>query len=180
MKLFELVKDTAKKVSLGICLIACLAVTSHAAVTTVTLTGNGAAGSWTNVPTVVGGSFVLLSAQVTSAANNQAYLTIYDAPGTNITWSVGAYSNITSYVTNYYTMWTNYYGVTNYSGTNIALIDITNSVAAVTNVYPVIYTWAAPTNATTTFSSLNTRFLRGAYVTNTGAASLTLSFTYTQ
>jgi len=160
--------------------LAFLVISTQAAVTTVTLTGNGAAGSFTNMPTAVGGSFTLLSAQVTSAANNQAYLSIYDAPTNYTTWTNSAYSTITSYVTNYYTLYTNYYGATNYVGTNAVLIDVSNYVAAATMNYPTIYTWACPTNQTTTFSSLNYRFQRGMLVTNTGAASLTLAITYTQ
>lgn len=138
-----------------------------------------AAGGYTNMPTLLSNGVNVIAFTLTSAANNTATITVYDAPFTNISYTVGSYSNILSYVTNYITTWTNYYGYTN-SITNRAIVDYTNFVAGVTNTYPIMYVLTCPTNSTVQFNNLNTRFQYGVYVTNTAGGAATLTLQYTQ
>ena len=171
-----------KKILFSIGIAFAFVLNVSAVTSTVNLTAAGAAGSVTNVPTLLSNGVNVVAFTLTSAANNTATVWIYDTPasaGTNLTFTVGAYSNITSYVTNYITTWTNYYGVTN-SVTNLALVDITNSVAASTNNYPKMYVLTAGTNSTVQFNNLNTRFQYGVTATNAAGGAATLILQYTQ
>lgn len=167
-----------KKILFTIGLIGLIGFASVRAVTT-TITLNGAA--VTNIATLAGGSFTLLQATVTAPANSNVFLTIYDAPAgnTNYKYTVGAYSNIVTYATNYITSWTNYYGYTNYL-TNIAIVDVTNNNNSATATYPLVYIWNVNTNLTTTYQGLNTFFKQGMLITNNNNAAAVITLQYTQ
>lgn len=137
-----------------------------------------ASGVMTNlIPTT--GSVKISQIVATCAGTNFSTFQIYDTSFTNTMYTNTAYTNISSYGTNYVTTWTNYYGVTN-SFTNFALIDITNSVAATTNAYPLRIASSVPSNSTVKFDQVNYYFVNGAWVTNLGAGNVTFTITYTQ
>ena len=133
----------------------------------------------TNLPTLLGTnvSFILLSAVVTSPANNAAAITVYDWYTNSTQRVTPAYSNSAYFATNYITMYTNYYGYTNWL-TNIALVDYTNVTVAATNPLTADYQWSAPTNTSIQFLGLNNRFQFGAFVTNTSSGTVTLTLQY--
>jgi len=130
---------------------------------------------------------VLVSqASVASATSSQGIVTLYDTT-TNVPsttgyplWSyqVPAYTNIISYVTNYYVFYTNFYGTTQYSYTNKALIDVTNSVPLSTNYFNSPLFLSAPTNTTVTFTSISAVFNYGIWATNSGTGPATITLTY--
>lgn len=164
-------------------LVVGIGLLANAATVTVTIPAT----TGTNVPTILnpygtnGAPFTLLSAVLVPASGCAANVYLYDSP-LYLWYTNAAYSNITSYVTNYIAMWTNYYGYTNY-WTNASLIDVTNSVLGTSNAYPVALVLAAPTNVPTTFVNLNTRFRYGCLITNTvntAQGTPTLTLTYTQ
>ena len=133
----------------------------------------------TNCPTLLGGGANVIQFTITSAANNVATLTVYDAPSNSYYFTNAGYSTLGSYVTNYIQLWTNYYGATN-AWTNKSLVDYSNFVASnAFNLYPQMYTLTVPTNSTQTFV-VNSRFNNGILVTNLGAATFTFSYQYTQ
>jgi len=131
----------------------------------------------TNLPTLLGGSLTLNSATI--QATNVSSLNVYDWY-TNVFFQTNqAYIQTTSIVTNYITIYTNYYGATN-TWTNKVLLDYTNTVAAVTNALPVIFAWSAASNTTVQFQNLNARFQDGFSCTNTSANTFILTLQYTQ
>lgn len=133
----------------------------------------------TNAPTLLAGPAKVTQFTLTSTSTNIATVKVYDTPTNSTTFTVGPYSNIVSYVTNYITTWTNYYGATN-SLTNLALIDITNSTAQVTNAYNVELVATAPTNSTVIYNNLGAVFQYGIWVTNVGAGSAIITINYNQ
>lgn len=123
-----------------------------------------------------------------SGASSQAIVQFYDTT-TNFPanfqsgvplWSYtnAPYTNITSYVTNYFTTYTNYYGVVQNSYTNKSLIDVTNSVNTTTNAFPSPLFISAATNATVNYVNLSAIFNSGVWVTNSGTGAGTLVITY--
>ena len=126
------------------------------------------------------GPCVLLSAIVSSAANNTANFTLYDSPTTNTTWTNASYNVVSTIPTNtYITLWTNYYGATNYM-TNKVVMEITNTIAGSTNYYSQPFSAIVPTNSTVTFQNINIRFLNSLMLTNTGSGTMTIVYTFTQ
>lgn len=124
------------------------------------------------------GSAKLTQIIATAQGTNQPNFVIYDAPTNNILYTNAAYTNIISYATNYVTTWTNYYGATN-SFTNLSLVDVTNSVAAVTSSYPARITASIPSNSVVRFDNVNYYFSMGPWITNSGGL-LSLTVTYQQ
>jgi len=130
---------------------------------------------------------------------------LIDTPTNQLTYVNPAYQNIVSYATNYVSnltgsgspysgstylaQWTNYYGVvqsinTNLSTagalvTNLFLVDVTNTVAASTNLYAArVGVGAAYNNSPAVFSGVNYYFQQGCWFTNTstGTAQITLIY----
>lgn len=153
--------------------------TISASAATFNTTATCAVNSVTNVPTYMGGGFYLISAQVSSVANNSATIALFDTAFTGLAQTNPAYSSITSYVTNYINSWTNFYGATNY-WTNRTLIDVSNYVAGATNALSPDYVWVCPTNSTLVLQNLNNRFQNGVSITNMAGGSATVVLTYTQ
>lgn len=163
-----------KKTLLAIGLAFGLVFSSQAVVNTVSI----ATATATNLPTMLGGGANVIQFVLTSAANNAASITVYDAPTNYYTFTNQGYSTISSYVTNYIQAWTNYYGATNY-WTNKSLLDVSNWIPSNVLNYATMYVLTSPTNVATTYT-LNTRFNLGILVTNTTGSTVTLSYQYTQ
>lgn len=89
----------------------------------------------TNVPALVNGS-ALLKQLVVTGTTNTTVLQVFDAPSTAVTYVLPAYTNSSYYITNYTTVYTNYYGVVN-AFTNLAQVDTSTAVAQTTNSYPI-------------------------------------------
>lgn len=122
-------------------------------------------------------SLKLLSLNVLST--NATAISIYDAPGNTITNNVGAYSNLVVYATNVTVSYTNFFGASNgYIMTN-ALVTLTNSVAAHTITYPLVFSQSFPSNTTINIPNLNAAFQMGVLVTNSSANTITITPTYT-
>lgn len=109
---------------------------------------------------------------------NTVTLLFYDAPGSTITNNVGAYSNLVVYATNITFSYTNFFGASNgYILTN-GLVTLTNSVAAHTITYPLVFTQSYPSNVTVNLPNLNALFQNGVLVTNQSANTVLITPTY--
>lgn len=150
-------------------------VASAAFTTTVTVPPN----TFTNLLSLSGSGYAIVTSAAITANSTNASVSFYDTTTNSLTYVVPAYTNITSYATNWVQTWTNYYGVTN-SWTNISLVDVTNSVAASTNNYPVKIAAAALANTTTVLNPLYATFESGIYVTNTSTGIATVTIQYRQ
>lgn len=118
----------------------------------------------------------LLSLTVTTTNANT--ILIYDAPGNTITNNVGAYSNLVQYATNVSQIYTNFYGVATTNWLTNALVTTTNSVAAHTITYPLVFTQTFPSNVTVSIPNLNAMFQNGILITNQSANTLVITPTY--
>jgi len=143
--------------------------------TTVALTVNP--NSYTNLIT---GSAIVKQVILTSQSTNSAFALLIDSANkTNLSYVTLPYTNILSYATNLPVTWVDFYGATNWV-TNIALVDISNSVAQTTNPYPIRLSVAAPANSSATFGPINYYFGSGVMVTNTSTNTISISLTYQQ
>ena len=129
-------------------------------------------GTYTNVLSLLpnNGSLTVKAISVTAPAAGSPVLTFIDSPTNQLTYTNSAYTNRISYATNYITSWTNFYGVAQ-STTNIALVTTTNAVSASTNLWPVRFVTAVPTNTTVVFTGVNYYFESGMWVTNSGTGA---------
>lgn len=134
--------------------------------------------TYTNLLSLTGGSAIVTFASVAANSTNASVLFV-DAPTNTLFYTNAAYTNITSYATNLITSWTNYYGVVNYA-TNITLLDVSNPVAAGTNLYNRPLSAAALAGTTTTLNPLNTQFEYGIWVTNNSSGIATVTIQYRQ
>lgn len=103
---------------------------------------------------------------------------LFNAPSTDLTYTLAAYTNTTSYTTNLTNVYTTTTGI---SQTNIksgVLVINQQQVAASTNNYDVIATFTVPANNTLTYTwgGNGVRFGNGVLVTNSTNANIT--FTY--
>jgi hypothetical protein len=124
------------------------------------------------------GSATIVAISVASTTGSNTTVSLVDAPTNQLYFSWSAYTNRISYATNYNTTWTNYYGnVQTNSAPIVALIDVTNTVAAGSNAYPVRLTASAVASGTTLFTT-HTYFTDGIWVTNSslGTAAVTIQY----
>lgn len=135
--------------------------------------------SMTNLLSVYNGAAQVSQIIITATTATNASVLFIDTPTNQLTYILGAYSNRVSYATNYVTSWTNYYGVAQ-STTNLALIDITNSVASTTNFWPQRLSVAAAASTSARFDQVNYYFNQGIWITNTGSGNATVTITYHQ
>lgn len=138
-------------------------------------------GVFTNLLWISPGSVVVKQIIVSASPTNIANVQFVDTPTNLLTNFEAAYTNFISYATNYVTTWTNYYGATN-NTTNYQLVDVSNSVPAVTNNYNIPIALIAPTNGLVqTGIGLNYNFQLGLWVTNAaapGSGPATITITY--
>lgn len=152
-------------------------IVSNAAVATLTI----APGVMTNVPFLGGVSSAKITQFVlTSSGTNYGQVSVIDTFTNRFFYTNSAYSNILTYVTNYVSTWTNYYGYTNNVTNSASLVDITNSVAGTTNSFPTNMVVSVGTNATTTVNNPGIVFRDGVWVTNGSGSTLSLVVTYQQ
>lgn len=125
------------------------------------------------------GSYSVRQVGITATTATNALVALVDAPSTNLTYINAAYTNRLSYGTNWNTTWTNFYGVVQTNPTPIiALIDVTNTVAASTNSYATRLIAGAAANSTAVFSGVNYYFDQGVLLTNQGSGTATVVITY--
>jgi hypothetical protein len=137
------------------------------------------AATYTNFPTLLSGSAKVTAVTLTTT-NNSATVVFRDAYTNTFNFTNAAYIQTTSYVTNYITTWTNYFGYTN-NVTNFALVDVTNTIPATNYAFPIVLTLGAGTNSTVTYNPLVANFNYGIWMTNTTAGgSVTVTLTYSQ
>ncbi len=160
-------KNLFKNISIGFILLV-LATNVFGVAVTVTL-------NTTPTQVVAGGlktsQFIFSNTNTTANAT----FTVFDAPTAVTTNVIPAYTNVTyttvSSITNAYT---NYFGVVN-SNVYSAITHATNSVAATTNTYPVMFSEIVPSNSTMTVDFAQ-RFQSGVTVSNTAGGSVTVTF----
>lgn len=137
-----------------------------------------AAAGFSNV-VALAGSATVKQVILSSPANNTSLVQFYDVNTNSTRFTNAAYIGVSSYVTNCITVWTNFFGGTNYM-TNVCLVDITNTVPAYSNFYPATMTLAIGTNQSYTAEGLNYIFNRGVWATNLGSGNATVTVTYQQ
>lgn len=167
-----------KKLLLSLGLIGAFVGSTFAANQALTLNS----GVMTNFPTS-GGPVRITQIIVTAAGTN--FSTNFSFVSTYTNWlfyTNAAYTNISSYGTNYTWTYTNYYGVTNsYTNAQPTLVDITNSVAATTNNFPIFFTGTVGSNnVSVKADNLNMYFPNGLWITNSGPGAITIVPTYQQ
>jgi len=150
-------------------------ISANAASTTLTVAASG----MSNILSSFQGNATITQVILTAPANNTASVIFVDSRTNQLSYTNAAYIGVASYVTNAITCWTNFFGSTNCI-TNVALVDITNTVAAATVTYPFRITATAPTNGSYTVGGVNYYFNNGIWVTNTGSGAATLTVTYVQ
>lgn len=84
---------------------------------------------------------------IANATTNAATVTFFDAPGSTLTFTTGAYTGRQSYTTNVVTSWTAITGVT-YTDTNTVVYTVPVTVAAATNSFRILNTIVVPANST--------------------------------
>jgi len=137
-----------------------------------------AAAGMTNVLAPLRGSAQITQVILTAPANNTASVTMVDSVTNILTYTNASYITLGSYVTNYITTYTNFFGTVN-SFTNAALVDYSITNAATAYSYPNLLTVTAGTNSSVMIPYPQTfNFRNGVYATNTGSGSLTLTVTY--
>lgn len=153
-----------------------LAFGVNAATTTLTITN----GTMTNVTSLINGSLKVTQFVLTSSGTNYGTVSIYDTYTNKFLYTNAAYTNILTYATNYISVWTNYYGVTNTVTNSGSLIDVTNLVSGTTNSFPLRAVISTGTNASTTVNNPGIYFNDGIWVTNGSGSVLSLVVTYQQ
>lgn len=112
-----------------------------------------------------------------SAASTAANVGFMDTYTNQLGFTNAAFITTSTYATNVISLYTNYYGATN-TFTNVAIVDVTNTVAATTWLYPIKAQIPVPTNTTLQIDALGASFTRGCWVTNSGNGTATVTVTY--
>lgn len=141
-----------------------------------TITLNVAATGYTNA---LSGSATITQFILTSISTNAANVSFVDSYTNSLWFTNGAYTTATSYATNYYNCYTNYFGGTNCI-TNVALVDIITTNAAAGVRFPVRINATAPTNSSVAFQGVNYYFNNGVWLTNSSSSVATVTITYQQ
>lgn len=145
-------------------------------------------GTTTNLFPTFNNPFKVATVTIAATAGQSGIVAIYDAP-TNVNgpfWQSGMlpftftnapYTNYTYVVSNYWTTYTNYYGLVSYSYTNVALIRQTNSAPVVTNTYNAWLFVQATNGTANTYTGLSALYNYGMWATNSGTGPATITFT---
>jgi len=157
-----------------ISLFAGIGMAVSAATVTVDVPGNTAV----NAVSPLGGNIKVSQFILTSTNASAVTASVYDSVTNVFTWTNAPYTQVTQYATNQVSLWTNYFGMTNY-WTNIALVSVTNTVASTTNSFPVRFAGSAIANSSF-IASGTYYFNNGVWATNTSAVACKLTVTYTQ
>lgn len=154
-------------------LIALVALTFNiqAVSVTATVAGNGKTNILALMPS---GAAKVTSITLGNQGAAVQTLSFYDSPDGVYFYTNAAYNTISSYPSNYTVLYTNYFGVVN-GITNTMLVDVTNTVAASTNLWPIRAITVLPASATTTMYPVNYLFDYGMWVTNSGANAVNIT-----
>jgi len=117
---------------------------------------------------------------LTASTATNTSVQLWDTYTNQTLFTNAAYSNILTYVTNYVSVWTNYYGVTNTVTNKASLVDITNLVAGTTNSFNQVMVLSAPSNTTIKVDQVNYYFQNGIWITNTSSGNAVVTITYQQ
>lgn len=148
------------------------------AVSAATITVDVPQGGFVNAVSAANGNIKVSQFILTSTNATAVSAQAFDSVTNLTTWTNAPYTQVVQYATNQVTLWTNYFGATN-AWTNIALVSVTNTVATTTNTYPIRFAGSAIANSSFTASGTY-YFNNGVWVTNTGAAGIKFTVTYTQ
>lgn len=169
-------KNNKLKIGFAICVLSLASIVANAQSLTRTITMT--AGSVSNLLSVAdSGGARITQVILTSPAAASSRINIYDSPTNVFTWTNAAYQTVTPTITNFITSYVNYYGATN-TFTNVALIAVTNTVAANTNNYSLVFAGVAATNSSATYDGPYF-FRNGAWATNAtvgGTATVTITY----
>ena len=160
---------------LFISIVAAVLVVSSAQAATVSMTVK--ANTYTNLLAALNGSIKVSQIIVSAGGTPVTNLTFIDTPTNTYAIVNSAYTNTSVYATNYISLWTNYWGGTNYV-TNLADVIITNSVAASTNNYPIRLVTSVLASTANQFNG-SYWFNNGIWVTNSvsnGDAVVTITY----
>jgi hypothetical protein len=119
-------------------------------------------------------SIYIASALLANGTGSAVTIELFDAPTNTLTYTVGAYTNTLSYVSNIVSTVVGITGHTN-TFTNSTLVTVANSVVANTNNYRSILKATIPANASLTIP-LETIAAYGVLATNNGTIGVTLQY----
>ena len=119
----------------------------------------------------------ITSITVANTSGGAVSIRFIDAPSTSLTFSLGAYTNVTTANTPVTNSYTGFTGIT-VTTTNTQLVSTTNSVASSTPNFRSAFFMVAPDAQTTTFTPpAGTMILpQGLLITNSAAATITINY----
>lgn len=123
---------------------------------------------------ITSNSVYISSIQFANGTGSAITAEVYDAPHTNSTFSVGAYTNYITYASNVVTTTVGYTGHTNLT-TNVVLMHVPNAVSSATLSYKTLTKVTIPANSTLTVP-FETVAAYGVLVTNGGTITVTMSY----
>jgi len=128
------------------------------------------------VPLSQGSAYITMLSVANPNVGSNITVQAVDTYTNSLTYTNVAYTNIVSYATNRMWATTNFYGVIN-QNTNLALIDVSNSVPVTTNNFPIRATVSAQAGNTTTLNNLNAYFANGIWFTNLSPSNAIVTIT---
>jgi len=143
----NILKNTFKAFATALCLIGASVVSSYGAVASVTTTS-------ANTNSILSSNQVYIAS--VTIANNTAQplqVALFDAPTNVLTFSASAYTNYTTYATNYVVVFTNFSGVVQ-SNTNAAVFTEARSIPAATRNYRLLVYQAVGASSTVTYNPI--------------------------
>lgn len=169
-------KYILKKLSLSLLVGFVFCFGAQAATTSVTIPP----GVMTNFTLLSQGSLKVTQVILTASTATNTTVQLWDTYTNQTLFTNAAYSNILTYVTNYVSTWTNYYGVTNKVTNTASLVDITNLVAGTTNSFNQAMVLSAVASTSIRVDAANYYFQNGLWITNTSSGNAVVTITYQQ
>lgn len=137
-------------------------------------------GTMTNLITLNNGSVKVTQIVLTSITTNAVNCYFIDTYTNWLAYTNAGYTNILTYVTNYVSVWTNYYGRTNTVTNSASLIDVAYTNAGTTNAFPIRMILSTPTNTSVRVDNVNYYFNDGIWVSNSASGNAQVTITYQQ
>lgn len=169
-------KYILKKFSLSLLAVFVFCFGAQSATTSVTIPP----GVMTNFTLLSQGSLKVTQVILTASTATNTTVQLWDTYTNQTLFTNTAYSNILTYVTNYVSTWTNYYGVTNKVTNTASLVDITNLVAGTTNSFNQAMVLSAVASTSIRVDAVNYYFQNGLWITNTSSGNAVVTITYQQ
>jgi hypothetical protein len=175
MKLFKRIKKNGKKVYVVGALL--LLGVSNTLAAEFTLNTNIASVTPRTLH-LIDGYVAINTITVSATSIAPIRVSFYAAPGTNTYFTNGAYTNYSYTAGTYTNIYTNFVGLPT-TQTWAAVTKTTNSVAANTNSYPLVWTTTVYSNApvTITFPGAGIAASAGLSITNEKSVEVTISYT---